>query len=143
MAITLPQPQTMVDATAWGQPITTEVNRMTPLVVAPTAWTAVTFQNNWINFDANATIRYRKSGDMAQLQGCMKNGTLGYGVAAFTLPTGFRPRADSVFLTPMGGNGVAMVFIQTNGVISVASSAVAGGTNAFVYLDGIAFNAVN
>lgn len=32
MAITPPTPQTMVDATAWGKPITDEVNRLSPMV---------------------------------------------------------------------------------------------------------------
>lgn len=54
------------------------------------AWTNVTFQNGWVNYDAatarpaNRPCQYRLVGDEVQFRGVMKNGTPG--TAAFTIP---------------------------------------------------------
>ena len=60
-------------------------------VITPTAWTAVTFENSWVDFGAGSrqVCQYRKVGDMVQLRETMKSGTLA--ATAFTLPVGFRP----------------------------------------------------
>jgi hypothetical protein len=57
-----------------------------------TPWTGVTFQNGWVNFGgAYQTAQYRKVGDVVQVRGVIKSGTVGS--IAFTLPVGFRPPA--------------------------------------------------
>lgn len=62
-------------------------------VVTPTAWTAPTLLNSWVDYGGGyQTIQYRKVGDMVQVRGLGKNGTIGF-VNAFVLPTGFRPPA--------------------------------------------------
>lgn len=62
----------------------------------PTTWTAVTFANSWVDFGTgNQVCQYRKVGDMVQVRGLMKSGTIG--AAAFTLPAGFRPPATLIF----------------------------------------------
>ena len=46
MAITIPQPQTMVSAETFGQPVATEVNRLSPLVDTLQIFAAVLFVAN-------------------------------------------------------------------------------------------------
>lgn len=55
----------------------------------PGPWTAVTFQNSWVNSPSSQNVQYRKRGDIIDLRGRMRTGTIG--AAAFTLPVGFRP----------------------------------------------------
>lgn len=63
---------------------------------SPTPWTAVTFQNGWINYGgAYQTAQYRKVGDEVQVRGTIKSGT--QMTVAFTLPAGFRPPAKMQF----------------------------------------------
>jgi len=57
-------------------------------------WTAVSggigFKNSWVNFGGGyAPAAYRRVGDMVEVRGLITGGTLN--VAAFTLPTGYRP----------------------------------------------------
>ncbi len=58
----------------------------------PTTWTAVAFAGGWANLGAPAQVaQYRRVGDEVQLRGVIAGGTIG--LAAFTLPAGFRPPA--------------------------------------------------
>lgn len=61
-----------------------------------TAWTAPTFTNAWVNFGGSTQIaRYRKVGDVVEIEGLIKTGTIG--LSAFTLPAGFRPTLTEQF----------------------------------------------
>ena len=72
-------------------------------VITPTAWTAVTFENFWVDFGAGSrqVCEFRRVGDIVQLRGTMKSGTLS--ATAFTLPVGFRP-PDTLDVIVRGGN---------------------------------------
>jgi hypothetical protein len=107
------------------------------------AWTPVTFQNGWSDYEATRNVRYRIIGDLVYIQGLMKGGTMTYNTPAFTLPAGYRPRADTAFPSLMNG-GIANVWIAANGVVSVAPhpGASSGATNAYVYMDLPPFQAV-
>jgi len=131
MPITPPQPQTMVDATAWGQPITTEVNRMTPLVVAPTAWTALTLTNSWTNVGGWGTAQYRKVGDMVQLRGVVTGGIANSSVA--TLPTGYRPVDQITIPYAANGTGANYMSITPTGTIQPFAAG-------YVSLTGVSFS---
>ena len=97
----------------------------------PTAWTAVTFQNSWVNYGAPyGNCMYRKVGDRVFLRGIMKNGTVG--AAAFTLPVGFRPPAQ---VQHQAAGTVQYVDIATDGVVTPST-----GTNPSVVLDGCQFS---
>lgn len=64
--------------------------------LASTAWTAVTFTNSWVDFGSgHQAVQYRKVGDMVQVRGLMKTGTIN--TVAFTLPSGFRPPATLLY----------------------------------------------
>lgn len=82
-----------------------------------TAWTGVTFQNGWANFGGSEqNVQYRKNGDVVEMRGVMKNGSLG--APAFTLPAGFRPPSDLGFLQEAGGGtpGVAAFAVYASGI---------------------------
>lgn len=99
----------------------------------PTAWTAVTFANSWVNFDASHPTQYRKVGDEVAVRGVIKSGTIS--VAAFTLPVGFRPFQEETFVVL--SNGVlGYVTVNTSGTV------VPNGSNTYVYLSGIRFSTV-
>jgi hypothetical protein len=69
----------------WVDAVTT-----TLAAAAPTAWTAVTFQNGWVNFGGSQQVlQYRKEGDVVRLRGMAKSGTVGTIICV--LPVGFRP----------------------------------------------------
>lgn len=86
--------------------------------VAVTAWTAVTFQNSWVNYGGtDQVVQYRKVGDTVQLRGKAKNGTMSS--AAFTLPAGFRPPADLSF-TQASNGAFGAVVVSSAGVVTPA-----------------------
>lgn len=121
MSISRPITKTTIATAAWGWPITDEVNRLTALTAA-SAWTQVTFQNGWANAYGSSPVQYRKVGDMVQLRGMASGSTLR--VAAFTMPTGFRPPQDgagfSIPGNPNGGGWVsAYLNAGSNGVMAV------------------------
>lgn len=98
MAITVPVIGQEISVATFGAPVANEVNRMTPLVVAPTPWVGVTFLNNWVNFAAGfQLVQYRKIGDIVSIRGLMKSGTIE--TPSFVLPAGFVPPATVQFAT--------------------------------------------
>jgi hypothetical protein len=113
MAINRPVTKTIISTTAWGIPITDQVNANTTDIAAlkaVPAWTGVTFSNGWSNFGTGYQLaQYRKVGDMVYVRGTITGGAAG--TIAFTLPTGFRPPAS------MGFPGV--VFTSTRQILLI------------------------
>jgi hypothetical protein len=76
-------------------------------LLIPTAWTTPTFINGWVQYASYQLVRYRKVGDIVQLQGLINGGSK-TAAAMFVLPTGFRPPNRCLFNTVCGdppGNG--------------------------------------
>lgn len=91
MAITRPVTRTIISTTAWGVPITDQVNADADWIASqkPTAWIPLALQNG-----ATATIAssYRKVGDMVQLRGTVQTTAGSTGAPAFAvLPASYRP----------------------------------------------------
>lgn len=85
-----------------------------------TTWTAPTLTNSWQNFGgAYAGAAYRKVGDMVQLRGLIKLGTIG--AAAFTLPVGFRPPADLLFSSADAGV-VGEILVTSGGAVTPSNT---------------------
>ena len=82
-----------------------------------TAWTAVTYANSWVDYGGGyQTVQYRLNGDNVEIRGSMKDGS---NVAnCFTLPSGFRSPANSIFM--IGGGGA-----QYAGLLSISTAGVA------------------
>jgi hypothetical protein len=95
------------------------------VITTPTAWTAVTFQNSWVDFGAGLQIcQYRKVGDEVQVRGVIQGGVSA--TVAFTLPTGFRPLAGFSAAAVGPSASMAVVTVNTTGTVAVIS---AGGTS--------------
>lgn len=103
-----------------------------------TGWVAPTLTNSWVNYgDVFAPIGYRmQAGKIVRLRGLMKSGTVNAGgtAPAFTLPAGYRPEYQQLFIVMTGSNTLGRVDVKTNGEVFVAV-----GNNAFVALDNISF----
>lgn len=90
-------------------------------------WTAVTFSNGWVNFGAGyQAVQYRKVGDMVQVRGVMKSGTLA--ATAFTLPAGHTPPA--ALEVPVTANAA-----YGNAVIPAAGTVSVSGSNTYVAMN--------
>ncbi len=102
--------------------------------ISQEAWTAVSFEAGWVNYDATtyATAAYFKdSHGVVHLKGLVKNGSIGGNL--FTLPALYRPALTEHF--PMVSNGLfGYGWVQPNGVVSLQS-----GSNTWVALNGISF----
>lgn len=100
----------------------------------PGSWTAPTLLNSWANFGgAFQVAQYRKVGDMVQLRGLIRLGTVTN--TAFTLPTGFRPPADLLFISQDNNQAGRIDIIASSG--NVIPQAV---DNTFQSLNGIQFS---
>jgi hypothetical protein len=97
-------------------------------------WTAVTFQNSWVNYGGVfETAAYtRNSLGEVRLRGMVRSGTVN--TAIFTLPSGFRPALQKVFVV-MSNGAIGRVDVRTNGEVVLLT-----GSNAWVSLDGISFD---
>lgn len=129
MAISRPTTKTIISTSGWGVPITDEVNRMTPLVIAPTAWVNASYLNGWSTFPGYQPAAYRKIGDIVYLRGVIANGTMN--TDAFYLPTGFRPPSDLLVPQLASGPNAAVMIVRasTGGVIPQVYAT--GGSNAW------------
>jgi hypothetical protein len=68
----------------------------------PEAWQAPVFQNAWADLGgAWQVAEFRFVGDLVEIRGVIAGGTIG--LAAFTLPVGYRPPADLVFAASSNG----------------------------------------
>lgn len=86
MAITPPVTGTAISTVAWGIPVTTELNRLTPIVDASTTWTAYTptiSQGTATNIAKNVDFsKFARSGPTGKIITCVSRVTItGTGVA--------------------------------------------------------------
>lgn len=96
--------------------------------VNPTAWTAVTFLNSWVNHGgANQACAYRKVGDVVEIRGLAKSGTITQ--AVFTLPAGFRPPGN-LFFASNSNDAFGSLAVQSGGNVVAAA-----GSNVFFSLN--------
>jgi hypothetical protein len=95
----------------------------------PTAWVSPTLLNSWVNWGSPYQgLQYRKVGDIVHLRGLVKFGTVA--TTIFTLPSGFRPPADLMYLTLGDGAAVARFDVKSSGNVDhVSGSNTAFGIN--------------
>jgi hypothetical protein len=143
---------TVTSVTAGSTKITIAGTAAAPTVdITDSAWVIIgsgggapAWQNAWAPFDAQGTGRtpqYRKVGGIVYLAGLLKNASGAGGLAAFTLPAGFRPLFERRFQNIQGPAGgftsgtTGEVTVSAAGVVTPASNA------DFLFLDNISFPA--
>lgn len=92
-------------------------------------WIAPTLLNSWVNWGGVfSPVGYRKDENgLIYLRGLVKSGTIGQPI--FTLPAGYRPAYQTLFVTISAG-AVGRCDIQTNGDVVAY-----GGSNVSFSLD--------
>ena len=99
-------------------------------------WTAPSFANSWVNFDAGTTNPcgyMRDPSGFVHLRGKVKTGTIN--TAIFTLPANYRPHYKET-LVSISNDAVCKIEIDTSGNVVSAT-----GNNTYVSLDGLTFKA--
>jgi hypothetical protein len=95
-----------------------------------------TLANGWVHWGSpfgNAGYKMM-AGSVVHLRGLVKNGTVNGTAEIFTLPVGYRPDVQQLFVTAAGGGTLGRIDIFTDGrVVALA------GNNGFMGLDGITF----
>jgi hypothetical protein len=112
-----------------------------------TASDIILLQNSWISYDPSentfSSPRYRKMPDgTVRLKGLIYNGTTGSNPTLFTLPVGFRPTKQCIFITKCSPDdtGHTRIDVAVNGNVSLASYS--GTPSSWTSLDGISFDTV-
>jgi hypothetical protein len=102
----------------------------------PTAWTALTLQNSWVNFGGGYQVgQYRMVGDIVYLRGVVCSGTAGQTIA--TLPAGYRPPLAQSILCQLGTPGAtSYVIAGPAGTLTPP----AGTANGFLDLSSVQFS---
>lgn len=98
---------------------------------ADDSWRVASMTNGWVP-NANYPVAYRKlvSG-LVVVRGTAGSGTVGSGVAAFTLPPSYRPSIIQEFATPCSGTATARITVQNSGAVCITALQ-SPGTNAWV-----------
>ena len=100
------------------------------------AWTGLSFGSGWASYGGGFNSgQYKKVGDIVFLRGLVAR-TSGVGTTIATLPSGYRPAAQCVFITN-ATDAFGRVDVQTDGVILLNN-----GTPTYVQLDGLSFSVV-
>ena len=100
------------------------------------SWTGLSFGSGWANYGSGfQNGQYKKVGDLVFLRGLVAR-TSGVDTTIATLPSGFRPPANTVFITN-ATDAFGRVDIQTDGTVLLNN-----GTPTYVQLDGIVFSVV-
>jgi hypothetical protein len=102
------------------------------------AWTAVTYNTGWVDFDAAWTgAQYKKVGDLVFVRGMVKR-TSGVATVMFTLPAGYRPTKNIMF-AQLSNSAVARVDIYPDGTVNM----LVGSATDWVNLNGIVFSTLS
>ena len=96
-------------------------------------WKYFVYENSWVdNSSTTNSAQYRKVGDIVELRGTVKDGTLG--TAIFTLPVGYRP-AKNTNLSTVANNAFGYAYINTDGEVDATS-----GSNVWFSLENLQFS---
>jgi hypothetical protein len=109
--------------------------------IAQEAWTGVTFQNSFLDFDTanyQATAYFKDSMGVVHLRGLAKRATAALSTAIFTLPAGYRPAKIANFIILANGRA-ARLEISSAGTVQIPSADDASWFT-FFSLEGLTFD---
>ena len=88
------------------------------------SWTAPTLLNSWVNFGSPfQTARYRKDASgIVHVQGLIKDGTATDGTTLFTLPAGYRPDAQLIFMCGQFDNVYGRIDVHADGTVDLGTT---------------------
>lgn len=110
-----------------------------PLTGPSLTWSNATYENSWGPFAPGATndAQYRISHEgRVHLRGALDAGTVGASFPMFTLPTGYRPERQEGHVVE-SNSAIGRVIVKTDGKVCLEL-----GSNVFVFIDGISFDAL-
>jgi hypothetical protein len=95
------------------------------------------FQNGWVNYGNPFTSAayFKDDSFRVNLKGLLKSGTTTIATTMFTLPSGYRPSEQLIFMV-INGNNIGRIDVLPTGEVQIHV-----GGNAFVSLDNISFRA--
>ncbi len=101
------------------------------------AWIAPTLLNSWVNYGGvySPAGYFKDAAGIVHLRGLLKDGTIG-DVPAFTLPVGYRPAYQQVFVA-ISNNAIGRCDVLQNGEVWFRA-----GNLAYFSIDGLIFRAV-
>lgn len=117
-----------------GKAITTDEISET-VTIAQSSWFTPTFQNSWVNFGTpHEEAGYMKdSMGFVHLRGLIKSGTASL---IFTLPSGYRPKAQQMIATITATNAFGRLDIKADGSVEATSY-----NNGYFSLNNVTFKA--
>lgn len=128
-------PYELIDSVKMYNRVDVNLNLLA-LRVVDTGWTVPGLSNSWAALGSGFdSPQYRLKAGIVFLGGMLTGGTIQ--TTVFTLPVGMRPLSRLAFVGESNG-GVARIDIFNTGVLQVFGYA-AGGSNAFVSLQGVTF----
>lgn len=110
-----------------------------------TAWTGLAYATYWQDYGAGQTLgRYQKIGNRVYLQGLCKTTNATHGAVIATLPVGFRPATEHIFVcvwASAAGEGLYRMRLNTSGEIVITTAIVIAAAQVlWISLDGIWFD---
>jgi hypothetical protein len=145
-AQTIPQPYLTAAVTADGAGVSAEYSKDLASALAAglalkadkaqEAWITPTLVNSWAAYSAlTPSVKYRKDQfGRVTLMGAIGGGAAG--TTCLTLPTGYRPLQQKLFIGRTGSTANAVFTIETNGLITVVAF------STYASMDGIWFDTV-
>lgn len=100
------------------------------------AWTLATLSNNWVQAGtgyAYAAFLKEPNGEV-HFRGAIKSGAISTTLAAFLLPTDYRPQYNMYFPTLDNDYNVGVIKVQSDGFVFIVK-----GNNAWIALDSVRF----
>jgi len=97
-------------------------------------WIEPTLLNSWVNYGGvyGPAAYFKDASGIVHLRGVLKDGTIG-DFAAFTLPVGYRPAYQEIFVA-ISNNAIGRCDVYQNGDVMFRA-----GNNAYFSIDGMSF----
>jgi len=105
-----------------------------------TGWISISLQNSWVNYDTTFgmadTSFVRKIAGIVYFRGLIKSGTTTSYTTIFTLPKGWRPAINQIFVCSCTTSGYWELRVLSNGTVQTGAIA---PTNGWTSLSGVSF----